>query len=350
MLLFTYALLPLFSFRMLALGLVGGGLAVCMKHAFKRSPSPTGLTSDLMMKSAGSLVSIFGQHPSHGVLGSGSDRDAEAQASARRGAHDDERTTGADITVAMFYASCVIVLGIVSMQYAGNLAAIQSKPTVVPVLDSIADLFGQKVLTSTLYAPFLPNHTTSIASISNNADMIKAVKQVDSGQVDAFVYDALGVLMSLREIEATKESVCVYAMKKRVYPFEIGFGVGKDIAPEFVMALQESLQRLDTAGTVRTLRQTFLDGLNKYIGVPVCPGSAQGLTSGQTAGVYVVPAVVLTAILICAGLAMCCGKYKPYMTCGRRSRNTIPPSGSAAHDAYPAHRGTHAHQDSAPKF
>jgi hypothetical protein len=115
--------------------------------------------------------------------------------------------------------------------------------------------------------------------------------------------------------------MCVYPLKKRIYPFEIGFGVGKDVPEEILTALQESLTALDKSGELRNLRRKYLDGLNKYIGNAVCPRVSEGLTVGQTAGVYVVPAVVFAGIIVFAFTALACKKYKTRKSSDSSSAN-----------------------------
>jgi hypothetical protein len=191
------------------------------------------------------------------------------------------------------------------------LAAIQSKPTVIPAFDSVADLFGQKVLTSEVYGSKIGYNATIInPMISNNDDVIARIKDVDEGRADAFLWDALVVLAGVKTLDESNADVCVYPLKKRIYPFEIGFGVGKDVPEEILKALQDSLVALDKSGELRNLRTKYLDGLTKYIGTPVCPRAVEGLTSGQTAGVYVVPAVVFAGIVLFALTTIACRKYR----------------------------------------
>lgn len=122
---------------------------------------------------------------------------------------------------------------------AGNLAAIQSKPTVIPAFDSLADLYGQKVLTNAVYQAGVPtNFTATLPQIGNNEDVLNAIQEVNDGKYDAFIWDALVVLNALKEASAAKDDVCVVALKKRVTPFEIGFGVGKVRAAERAVHLQ----------------------------------------------------------------------------------------------------------------
>jgi hypothetical protein len=141
------------------------------------------------------------------------------------------------------------------------------------------------------------------AQISNNDDVLEATRDVDAARVDAFVWDAQIVLHSLGAAAAQGLPICVYAMKKRIFPFELGIGLGRDAAPDVVAALQAALGRLDERGVRRDLRYQFLEGLNQYVGVPTCPAAAQGLTAGQTAGVYLVPAAVFGAIVLGGALA-----------------------------------------------
>lgn len=189
----------------------------------------------------------------------------------------------------------------------------------VPVFDSVADLFGQKVLTSALYGSQIGYNFTLVApTISNNDDVLNAIRDVDQGKADAFVWDALVVLAALKQADESGEDICVYALKKRIYPFEIGFGVGKDISQQVLDALQDSLKRLDESGELRALRTEFLDGLTNYIGEPVCPRAKEGLTAGQTAGVYIVPAVVLGGIVLWMLSAIGYRKYRQRKESGGR--------------------------------
>jgi Bacterial extracellular solute-binding proteins, family 3 len=210
------------------------------------------------------------------------------------------------------------------------LAAIQSQPTVIPAFDSVADLFGQKVLTSDFYGSKIGYNATIInPDISNNDGVIAAIKNVDEGRADAFLWDALVVLAGVKNLDESNADVCVYPLKKRIYPFEIGFGVGKDVPQEILGALQASLTALDSSGELRNLRTKYLDGLTKYIGQPVCPRAVEGLTAGQTAGVYVIPAVVFAGILLFAFTTLACRKYKE-----RRSRGNGSSNANNAHPQF----------------
>lgn len=291
---------------LLGLGVVGGLLALLLNAKFGDTPAqqlgtraptqPTGPSSprvddssssshlkDYAILSTGSITSIFGQHPSHGLF-AGPD------------------TRGIAVAMAAFFAASVFSIGVVSMMYAGNLASIQTQSSIVPLYDSLADLYGQKVLTSAMYGAYIPYNLTVVPFfINNNEDVLNAIRDVDAGKVDAFVWDALGVLTALEYMETQGEDVCVYALKKRVLPFEIGIGVGNDVAQNVIDALQTSLNAMDGAGRLRDLRKQYLDGdLSKYIGRTVCPSAAQGLSAGQTAGVYIVPAIVLGLIAVYA--------------------------------------------------
>ena len=233
---------------------------------------------------------------------------------------------------------------------AGNLAAIQSQPTVVPVFDTVADLFGQRVINSPIYGSKIGyNFTLVVPTITNNDGVVTAIRDVDQGKADAFVWDALGVLVALKTADESGGDICVYAMKKRIFPFEIGFGIGKDISPQVLEALQNSLTKLDASGGLRALRNQFLDGFNKYIGDPVCPKAKKGLTVGQTAGVYIVPAAILGAIILGMLATLGCRKYKARkaMRGLDRSQNNenssgqfassgnIPPSPKTSSEFYP---------------
>ncbi|KAH7621546.1 hypothetical protein Ndes2526B_g03882 [Nannochloris sp. 'desiccata'] len=283
---------------LLVLGVIGGLLALFLTSFFPHGDSDTTGEQDksklrkFSELSGGSMTSIFGQHPSHGLF-------------------PEKRTSGATIAMAIYFTAAVFALAIVTMQYAGNLAAIQSQPTVIPAFDAVADLFGQKVLTSEFYGSKIGYNATIInPMISNDGDVISRIKDVDEGRADAFLWDALVVLAGVKTLDESNSDVCIYPLKKRIYPFEIGFGVGKDVPEEILTALQNSLNALDKSGELRNLRTTYLDGLTKYIGNTVCPRAVEGLTAGQIAGVYMVPAVVFAGIVLFAFTAMACRRYK----------------------------------------
>lgn len=63
-----------------------------------------GWPRNLSVRSAASITSLFGQHPSHGVTGLPSDRSGS-------------QTKCVDVVLAAFFTAGVFVLAIVSMQY-----------------------------------------------------------------------------------------------------------------------------------------------------------------------------------------------------------------------------------------
>jgi hypothetical protein len=210
------------------------------------------------------------------------------------------------------FLQCVLSLLHSDLQ-AGNLAAIQGTPTVIPTLVDLADLYGLTVLSNGIYADALPVDVTLVnATISNNDDVLKHIRMVDEAKVDAFLWDADIALHALSQIEANKEPICVKAMRKRVFPFELGYGLGKDLAPQVRESLQRSLDSLKEAGVQREFRQEFLTGLRKYMTTTVCPGASQGLTLGQVTGVYVIPALVFGMVLVWSLTIIAYRKWKSH--------------------------------------
>ena len=93
------------------------------------------------------------------------------------------------------------------------------KPKVMPTLEFLADLYGLRVKTIQIYADGVDhNFTTITPTIANNNDVVRVIREVNDGEIDAFVWDAEIVLNALQSIENDK-SICVYALQKRVRPF-----------------------------------------------------------------------------------------------------------------------------------
>ena len=206
----------------------------------KQDGAPSTKLRTFLAEAGGSFTTIFGQQPkvfSHGVL-------LEAR-------------EGVIVAMAFFYTTAVFALAIVFMQYAGNLAAIQSEPTVVPVFDSISDLYGLDIQTSNFYKGNTNVKFTLVdpfLEIKTNEDIFRQVRLVDNGTIDAFIWDWLILLNALQEFQQDGEKVCVKALNKRIYSFEYGLGIAKNLTHmnrPIVEALQQSMNSLQLDATLQ---------------------------------------------------------------------------------------------------
>lgn len=86
------------------MGVIGGLLALFLTSFFPHGDSDTTGEQDksklrkFSELSGGSMTSIFGQHPSHGLF-------------------PEKRTSGATIAMAIYFTAAVFALAIVTMQY-----------------------------------------------------------------------------------------------------------------------------------------------------------------------------------------------------------------------------------------
>ncbi len=86
------------------MGVIGGLLALFLTCFFPHGASATTAEAEksnlrkFSELSSGSVTSIFGQHPSHGLFG-------------------EDRMSGATIAMAVYFTAAVFALAIVTMQY-----------------------------------------------------------------------------------------------------------------------------------------------------------------------------------------------------------------------------------------
>jgi hypothetical protein len=100
-----------------AFALTGGLLASFLDNYWQpvpRNQQKTSTINKLAIRSAGSIVSVFGQHPSHGVLGRGTLESGQGDGD---GASSTQNRRASEVLLAIFFAAGVFAIAIISMQY-----------------------------------------------------------------------------------------------------------------------------------------------------------------------------------------------------------------------------------------